>query len=74
MFIDNVELLFSPELGKINPVDTFKRISRQRQVVLALPARRHGAYAEYSTLGREDHMRMPLEEYPVIEMEEGQLP
>jgi len=69
--VDNVELLFSPELGKINPVDTFKRISRQRPVVLALPARRQGAHAEYSLLGREDYMRIPLEDYTVIEMGKG---
>ena len=69
LFIDNVELLFSPELGRINPVDTFKRISRQRQVVLALPAKRQGGNAVYSVLGREDHMSIPLEAYPVIEME-----
>ena len=69
LLIDNVELLFSPELGKINPVDTLKRVSRQRPVVLALPARRQGAYAEYSTVGRDDHMLMPLEEYTVLEME-----
>jgi hypothetical protein len=71
LLVDNVELLFSPELGRINPVDTFKRIARQRPVVLALPARRQGAFAEYSVLGRSDHMLMPLENYPVIEMEEG---
>jgi hypothetical protein len=61
-------------LGKINPVDTFKRISRQRPVLLALPARRWGAYAEYSSLGREDYMRIPLEDYTVIQMEEEELP
>ena len=70
LFIDSVELLFSPELGKVNPVDTFKRISRQRPVVLSLPARRRGAHAEYSTVGRLDHMRIPLEDYTVIEIEE----
>ena len=70
LFIDNVELLFSPEVGKINPVDTFKRIARQRQVVLALPAKRQGNNAVYSTLGREDYMSIPLETYPVIELEE----
>ena len=42
LLIDNVELLFSPELSKINPVDTFKRMSRERPVVLALPAVRQG--------------------------------
>ena len=70
LLIDNVELLFSPELGRINPVDTFKRVSRQRPVVLALPARRQGMHAEYSNLGRADHMLMPLEEYTVLEMEQ----
>jgi len=67
--IDNVEMLFSPELGKLNPVDTFKRMSRQRPIVLALPARRRGAYAEYSLVGRADHMRIPLEDYVTLEME-----
>jgi len=38
LLVDNVELLFSPDLGRINPIDTFKRMSRQRPVVLALPA------------------------------------
>jgi hypothetical protein len=70
LFVDNIEILFSPELGKINPVDTFKRISRQRVVVLALPARRQGDYAEYSQIGRDDYFRIPLEEYTVIEMGE----
>jgi hypothetical protein len=70
LLVDNVELIFSPELGRINPVDTFKRVSRQRPVVLALPARRQGMHAEYSTLGRADHMLMPLEDYTVLEMEQ----
>jgi hypothetical protein len=69
LLVDNVELLFSPELGKINPVDTFKRVSRQRPVVLALPARRQGAYAEYSAIGRDDAMLMSLEELTVLPME-----
>jgi hypothetical protein len=71
LFIDNVELLFSPEVGKVNPVDTFKRISRQRQVVLALPVKRLGNNVVYSVLGREDYMSIPLESYPVIDLEEG---
>jgi len=71
LFVDNIEILFSPELGKINPVDTFRRISRQRPVVLALPARRRGNHAEYSVLGCKDHMRLPLEDCTIVEMEEG---
>lgn len=71
LLVDNVEILFSPELGKINPIDTFKRMSRQRPVVLALPARRRGAHAEYSLLGRQDYMRIPLEDYVTLQIEEG---
>lgn len=69
LFVDNVELLFSPELGKVNPVDTFKRISRQRPVVLALPARRDGSYAEYSTIGRADYLRMEIGDYIILDLE-----
>lgn len=68
--IDNLELLFSPELGKINPVDTFKRISRQRPILLALPARRQGNSAVYSTPGNQDYCAMPLEDYIVIDVTE----
>lgn len=70
LFVDNVELLFSPDLGRINPVDTFKRIARQRPVLLALPARLVGSNAEYSTLDRADHMVMPLEDFIVIDINE----
>ena len=61
LFVDNVELLFSPELGRVNPVDTFKRIARQRPVVLALPAARVGNAIVYSELGRKDYMRIPVD-------------
>ncbi len=57
LLVDNIELLFSPELGKLNPLDTFKRMSRQRPVILALPARRVGNQAEYSSLGQADYLK-----------------
>ncbi|MCB0191462.1 MAG: BREX-3 system P-loop-containing protein BrxF [Anaerolineae bacterium] len=69
LLIDNIEILFSPELGKLNPIDTFKRISRQRPVVLALPARRVGNHAEYATIGQADHLKMSLAEFVYLEMD-----
>ena len=69
LLVDNLEILFSPELGKINPIDTFMKISRQRVVVIGLPARRQGLAAVYSLVGREDYMSMPLEGYITIEVE-----
>ena len=68
LLIDNVEILFSPELGKLNPIDTFKRMSRQRPVVVALPARRVGNHAEYATIGQADHLKMSLEEFVYLDM------
>lgn len=70
LLIDNVEILLSPELGKLNPIDTFKRMSRQRPVVIALPARRVGQRAEYATIGQADHLGMSLAEYVYLDMPE----
>lgn len=70
LLIDNVEILFSPGLGKLNPIDTFKRMSRQHPVVVPLPARRVGRYAEYAKIGQADHLRMSLAEYVYLEMRE----
>ena len=70
LLVDNLELLFSPELGKINPIDTFKRISRQRPVAISLPTLRQGTLAIYSSSGHDDYFVMPLEEYTVIEISE----
>ena len=68
IMVDNVEILFSPELGRVNPIDTFKRMSRKRPILLALPARKRGNVAEYSTIEHQDHMTMPLEDYAVFEL------
>jgi len=68
LFVDNIELLFSPELGKINPVDTFKRISRQRPIVIAIPAYREGNLAVYSTPDSQDYFPIPLEDFVTIEV------
>jgi hypothetical protein len=72
LFLDNVELLFSPEVGRLNPVDLFKRVSRERLVVLSLPCRLTGqtrphVRAEYSEAGRRDHMSLDLSGVAVIE-------
>lgn len=68
LLIDNIEILFSPELGRVNPVDTFKRVSRQRPIVLALPALRQGNMAVYSKPDHPDYFLISLEDYVVIEL------
>jgi Cdc6-like AAA superfamily ATPase len=72
LFLDNIELLFSPEVGRLNPVDLFKKVSRERVVVLSLPCRLTGrTRAEYSEPGRRDHMNLDLSGFTVIELEGG---
>ena len=76
LFVDNVELLFSPQVGRLNPVDLFKKVSRERLVVLSLPCRPTGRArphlrAEYSEPGRQDHMSLDLSGVAVIDLSEG---
>lgn len=66
--IDNTGTLVSPKSDQLNPIDTFKRISRQRPVVITYPARRVGNCAEYPTPGQTDHFRVPLEEFVYLEL------
>jgi hypothetical protein len=39
LFLDTVELFFSLEVGCPNPVDLFKKMSRERLIILSLPCR-----------------------------------
>ncbi len=72
LFLDNIELLFSPEVGCLNPIDLFKKVSRKRVVVLSLPCRRTGGTrAEYSEPGRRDQMSLDLSGLAVIDLEEA---
>lgn len=60
---ENISVLFSPELGKIDPIRLFKyRFSRERRAVLIFPGRIKGEKAEYSLEGRPDHMTMDVSE------------
>jgi len=70
LFVDNLELLFSPEVGRINPVDLFRKISRTRVVVMVLPCRLLARdRAQYSEPGRPDHMILDLSGLNVIDIE-----
>ncbi len=59
---DNVDLLFSPELGKIDPIRMFKYFSRDNKAVLFFPGRIKGRQAEYSLEGKPDHIAMDVSE------------
>ena len=72
LFLDNIELLFSPEVGRLNPIDLFKKVSRDRVIVLSLPCRMTSrTRGEYSQPGRPDHRRLDLSGLAVIDLEGG---
>jgi len=59
---DNIDVLFSPELGKIDPIRMFKYFSREHESILFFPGRIRGAQAEYSLEGKPDHIVMDVSE------------
>ena len=59
---DKIELLFSPETGKIDPIRMIKYFSRDHHSVMFFPGRVRGKQAEYSLEGKEDHMIMDVSE------------
>lgn len=72
LFVDNIELLFSPQVGRLNPIDLFSKVSRTRVIVLSLPCRPRGrGRATYSEPGRKDHMSLDISGVTVIELEGG---
>ncbi|WNZ30023.1 MAG: BREX-3 system P-loop-containing protein BrxF [Candidatus Bathyarchaeota archaeon] len=60
---ENISILFSPELGKIDPIRLFKYgYARERNAIVIFPGRIRGDKAEYSLEGKEDHMIMDVSE------------
>lgn len=59
---DNIELLFSPEIGKIDPIRMIKYFSRDHSAVMFFPGRVRGKQAEYSIEGKDDYMIMDVSE------------
>ena len=67
---DHIDVLFSPDLGKIDPIRMFKYFSRDHRSVLFFPGRIRGRQAEYSLEGKPDHMIMDISEVLCYEEEE----
>ena len=59
---DNIDYLFSQEVGKINPIITFNYATRKKNkvVVLFVKARRRNNLLIYSEEGSPDYMEMDI--------------
>lgn len=66
----NTAILYSPELGKLNPVGAFKYKSRTKEVILILEGRVSGDRIQYSDYGKEDYCEMDVSELIHAKMED----
>ncbi len=66
----NTNILFSPELGKLNPVGAFKYKARDREIIVFVEGHASGNRIQYSTYGRDDHAEMDVSELIHVRMED----
>lgn len=66
----NTNILYSPELGKLNPIGAFKYRSRDRECIVILEGSVSGNRIQYSEYGKEDHVEMDVSELIHVKMED----
>jgi len=66
----NTNILYSPELGKPNPVAAFKYRTRDRECIVILEGSVSGNRIQYSEYGKEDHVEMDVSELIHVKMED----
>lgn len=65
----NMNILYSPELGKINPIGAFKYRSRDRECVAIVEGSVSENRIQYSEYGKDDHVEMDVSELIHVKME-----
>ena len=65
----NMNILYSPELGKLNPMGAFKYRSRDRECVAIVEGSVYGNRIQYSEYGKDDHVEMDVSELIHVKME-----
>ncbi len=58
---ENIDYLFSEEVGKINPINTFNYLTRKKKVIiLFIKAKRKNNLLLYSSEGSPDYMELDI--------------
>jgi hypothetical protein len=65
----NTSILYSPDLGRLNPVGAFKYKARERELIVLLEGQEHSERIVYSQYGRPDHCEMDVSELIHTRME-----
>lgn len=58
----DTSILFSPELGRLNPVGAFKYKSREKEIIVIMNGQIYGERVRYSEPGRADFAEIDLSE------------
>lgn len=58
----DTSVLFSPELGRLNPVGAFKYRSREKEIIVIINGHIYGEKIRYSKPGRDDYNEMDVSE------------
>ncbi|MDR9788363.1 MAG: BREX-3 system P-loop-containing protein BrxF [Peptococcaceae bacterium MAG4] len=66
----NTSILYSPELGRLNPVGAFKYKSREKEIVVLLEGHLSGNRIQYSQYARPDYTEMDVSEVIHARMED----
>ena len=57
----NIDYIFSPEVGNLDPIENFNYYSRSKQrIILFIRAKRYSNHLEYSEEGKSDYNRMDI--------------
>lgn len=66
----NTNILYSPELGRINPIGAFKYKSRTKEIIIFVEGHVFGDRIQYSEYGRPDFVEMDVSELIHAKMED----
>jgi len=66
----NTNILYSPELGNLNPVGAFKYKARDREIIVFIEGYVSGNRIQYSTHGRDDYSMMDVSEIIHVRLED----
>jgi len=66
----NTNILYSPELGRLNPIGAFKYRSRTNEIVIFVEGHVSGNRIKYSEFGRSDYTEIDVSELIHVKMEE----
>ncbi|NSW83903.1 MAG: BREX-3 system P-loop-containing protein BrxF [Syntrophothermus sp.] len=70
LILYNTNILYSPELGRLNPVGAFKYKSREKEIIVLLEGHLAGNRIQYSQYGRPDYTEMDVSEVIHARMED----